>query len=76
MTLNLKMIGLAAFACLAFSAGTAAAQMQPIPNPPEKPKATAKHHAKKHHAKKKAASTEAPAAAAPAAADKTTATKK
>ena len=50
------MIGLAAFASLALSAGTAAAQMQPIPNPPEKPKA-AKHHAKHHathHAAKKA----------------------
>ena len=54
--MNLKMIGLAAFACLALSAGTAAAQMQPIPNPPEKPKAMAKHHAK-HHAKKKPAAT-------------------
>lgn len=42
------MIGLAAFASLALSAGMAAAEMQPIPNPPEKPKA-AKHHVKKHH---------------------------
>jgi hypothetical protein len=49
--LNLKMIGLAAFATLALSAGTAAAQMQPIPNPPEKPKAAS--HKAKHHAKKK-----------------------
>lgn len=54
--MNVKMIGLAAFATLALSVGTAAAQMQPIPNPPEKPKAHAKHHMKKHHmAKKKAA---------------------
>ncbi|HEX3700940.1 MAG TPA: hypothetical protein VHV27_09735 [Phenylobacterium sp.] len=54
--MNLKMIGLAAFASLALSAGTAAAEMQPIPNPPEKPKA-AKHHAKHHmkHAKAAAA---------------------
>jgi hypothetical protein len=49
VTLQLKTIGLAAFVCLALTAGTAAAQMQPIPNPPEKPKAVAKHHAKKHH---------------------------
>jgi hypothetical protein len=47
--MNPKMIGLAVFASLALSVGTAAAQMQPIPNPPEKPKAAAKHH--KHHAK-------------------------
>ncbi|MDE2487404.1 MAG: hypothetical protein KGO51_08400 [Alphaproteobacteria bacterium] len=48
--MTLKMIGLAAFASLAFTAGTAAAQMQPIPNPPEKPKAHSMHHAKAHHA--------------------------
>ncbi|MDB5444188.1 MAG: hypothetical protein JWP73_2564 [Phenylobacterium sp.] len=47
--MNLKMTGLAVFASLALSVGTAAAQMQPIPNPPEKPKAATKHHGK-HHA--------------------------
>jgi hypothetical protein len=70
---NLKMIGLAAFASLALSAGTAAAQMQPIPNPPEKPKAAGhmhhgKHHAKhhaKHHTAKKAADATTDKAAAP-----------
>jgi hypothetical protein len=65
--MNLKMIGLAAFATLALSAGTAAAQMQPIPNPPEKPKA-AKHHVKhhaKHHMAKKAAAAATDTAAAP-----------
>jgi hypothetical protein len=66
---NLKMIGLAAFASLALSAGTAAAQMQPIPNPPEKPKATGhmhgKHHAK-HHAMAKKADADKAAAPAPA----------
>ena len=56
------MIGLAAFASLALSVGTAAAQMQPIPNPPEKPKA-AKHHAKHHHMAKKAAAKDDKAAA-------------
>ena len=50
--MNLKMTGLAVFASLALSVGTAAAQMQPIPNPPEKPKAATKHHGK-HHAMKK-----------------------
>lgn len=47
--MKLKIIGLAAFASLALSAGIAAAEMQPIPNPPEKPKASGKHHAKHHH---------------------------
>ncbi|MDB5476506.1 MAG: hypothetical protein JWP49_2017 [Phenylobacterium sp.] len=53
--MNPKMIALAVFASLALSVGTAAAQMQPIPNPPEKPKMAAKHHkAAKHHAMKAA----------------------
>ena len=53
--MKLKTIGLALLAS-AFMTSTALAQsgtMQPIPNPPEKPKA-AKHH-KKHHAMKKEA---------------------
>lgn len=49
--MKLTTIGLAAAVSLALSAGTAFAQMQPIPNPPEKP-AAAKHHGKKHHMKK------------------------
>lgn len=70
-SLNLKMTILAAIAGVAFTAGAATAQMQPIPNPPEKPKAAAhhgkhhmKHHARhkaKHHASAKAASQPAPA---------------
>lgn len=53
MKLKSVLLGLAA---AAVSTGVAFAQMQPIPNPPEKPKpASAKHHAKKHHAAKHAA---------------------
>ena len=49
MKLKSVLLGLTA---AAMSAGVAFAQMQPIPNPPEAPKAsmTAKHHAKAHHA--------------------------
>ena len=52
--MKLKMIGLAAFASLALSAGMAAAEMQPIPNPPEKAKPM-KHHKMHHHMMKKEA---------------------
>jgi hypothetical protein len=62
--MNLKIAGLAAFASLALSVGTAAAEMQPIPNPPEKPKASAKHHAR-HHAKHHATAAKDKSAAAP-----------
>jgi hypothetical protein len=58
---------LVSLAAAGFCASTAFAQMQPIPNPPEKP-ASSKHHAKKkssHHAKPAASS----APAKPAAAD-------
>jgi len=48
--LKLTMIGVALSAALSLSAGTALAEMQPIPNPPEKP-AAAKHHGKAHHMK-------------------------
>lgn len=78
--MKLTTIGLALIASLALSAGSALAQMQPIPNPPEKPAATMhhakkhhakKHHAKKHHAAKKAAASTTPApAAAPSEAPK------
>lgn len=44
------MTTLALFAGFAFTAGTAAAQMQPIPNPPEKPKAASAAHHAWHHA--------------------------
>jgi hypothetical protein len=57
---NLKTIGLALVAS-AFMTSTAFAQagtMQPIPNPPEKPKA-AKHHKAHHAAKKTEASADA-----------------
>jgi len=64
--MNAKMIGLAVFASLALSVGTAAAEMQPIPNPPEKPKASAKHH--KHHMKHAAKAAKDDKAAATAAA--------
>jgi hypothetical protein len=54
MKLKTVLLGLTA---AAVSTGVAFAQMQPIPNPPEKPKAAApaKHHAKKHSTKKKSA---------------------
>ncbi|HKT54071.1 MAG TPA: hypothetical protein VJP88_06435 [Caulobacteraceae bacterium] len=52
MKLKSVLLGLAA---AAVSTGMAFAQMQPIPNPPEKPKAAGpKHHAKKHHPAKHA----------------------
>lgn len=65
-------LGLALAASLALSAVPAFAEMQPIPNPPEKP-APAKHHVKKHHVKKhhvvkKTTETSAPAKPADAAA--------
>ncbi len=66
MKLKTVLLGLTA---AAFSTGVALADMQPIPNPPEKPKpaSTAKHHHKKHHAKKPAAkAAEAPASSTPA----------
>ena len=43
-------VTLGAITALAFSASVAAAAMEPIPNPPEKPMA---HHKKHHHAAKK-----------------------
>ena len=57
--MKLLTVTIGALTALAFTASVAAAQMQPIPNPPEKPKAA--HH---HHKKKK------PDAAATATADK------
>lgn len=48
MKLKPVLLGLTA---AALSTGVAFAQMQPIPNPPEKPQAAgAKHHATKHKA--------------------------
>lgn len=67
MKLKTVLLGLTA---AAVSTGVAFAQMQPIPNPPETPKASsvAKHHAKKHKAThhKKAAADKSSTAAAPA----------
>jgi 3-hydroxyisobutyrate dehydrogenase-like beta-hydroxyacid dehydrogenase len=63
----MKLTAVAAMIMAGAFAGSALAQatMQPIPNPPEKPKAMAKHHGKaKHHAKAKAEKAAAPAPAA------------
>ena len=51
--MQLMTIAIGAISALALTAGAAAAQMQPIPNPPEKPMSGKMHH-KKHHAAKKA----------------------
>jgi hypothetical protein len=69
MKLKTVLLGLTA---AAVSTGVAFAQMQPIPNPPEKPKAAApaKPHAKKHSTKKSAHKA---SAAAPKSGDKATA---
>jgi hypothetical protein len=65
MKLKTVLLGLTA---AAVSTGVAFAQMQPIPNPPEKPKPAASvHHAKKTHAKKTKKTTTTPAAASKAA---------
>lgn len=44
--------GVALAASLAFTAGSALAEMQPIPNPPEKPAMTT-HHKMRHHMRHK-----------------------
>ena len=62
--MKLVTVGLGAICALALSAGMAAAEMQPIPNPPEKPKAAAHKHKATHHKAKPAA--EQPAADQPA----------
>ena len=62
--MKLKTLGLALVAT-AFMASSAMAAMDPIPNPPEKPKPM--HHKKHHMAKKTAAAADAKAdAKAPA----------
>ena len=53
--MKLLTVGIGAVCALALSAGVAAAEMQPIPNPPEKPKAMMHKHKAKHHAAKPAA---------------------
>ena len=47
--MKLAMITIAATAALMLSAGVAAADMQPIPNPPETHHMMMHHHMMKHH---------------------------
>ncbi len=63
--MKLLTIGIGSVCALALSAGIAAAEMQPIPNPPEQPKKMMKHK-HKHHAAKPAAAKPAEAKPAPA----------
>jgi hypothetical protein len=59
--MKLLTVTIGALTALAFTASVAAAQMQPIPNPPEKPKAAHHHHKKKKAAEPAAASSDKPA---------------
>jgi hypothetical protein len=68
--MKLLTIAVGAISAIALTAGAAAAQMQPIPNPPEKAMHGKMHHKKHHHHAAKKADADAKADKAAATGDK------